>query len=122
MPVPACHPQEWRLLQVYAGNVLYEHEMSPEPFWEAHDAIELLLSSPPAPDVAATLAVTISFEAACPQLLTRLWRNKGEKLMNWQGWGAEGRGPKRRETGQVSSSYYSPQGLESYGKGGLGVL
>ncbi|XP_027781951.2 chondroitin sulfate proteoglycan 4 [Marmota flaviventris] len=63
--------------EVYAGNVLYEHEMSPEPFWEAHDAIELLLSSPPAPDMAATLAVTISFEATCPQRLTRLWRNKG---------------------------------------------
>ncbi|XP_020031479.2 chondroitin sulfate proteoglycan 4 [Castor canadensis] len=63
--------------EVYAGNILYEHEMSPEPFWEAHDAIELLLSSPPAPDVAATLAVTVSFEAACPQRPSRLWRNKG---------------------------------------------
>uniref|UniRef100_A0A9L0R3I1 Chondroitin sulfate proteoglycan 4 n=1 Tax=Equus caballus TaxID=9796 RepID=A0A9L0R3I1_HORSE len=64
-------------LQVYAGNVLYEHEMPPEPFWEAHDALELLLSSPPAPDVAATLAVAVSFEAACPQHPSRLWRNKG---------------------------------------------
>ncbi|XP_014696904.3 chondroitin sulfate proteoglycan 4 [Equus asinus] len=63
--------------EVYAGNVLYEHEMPPEPFWEAHDALELLLSSPPAPDVAATLAVAVSFEAACPQHPSRLWRNKG---------------------------------------------
>ncbi|KAB0391195.1 hypothetical protein E2I00_008982, partial [Balaenoptera physalus] len=44
--------------EVYAGNVLYEHEMPPEPFWEADDALELRLSSPPAPDMAATLAVT----------------------------------------------------------------
>uniref|UniRef100_H0WWI7 Chondroitin sulfate proteoglycan 4 n=2 Tax=Otolemur garnettii TaxID=30611 RepID=H0WWI7_OTOGA len=63
--------------EVYARNVLYEHEMSPEPFWEAHDALELQLSSPPAPDVTATLAVTVSFEAACPQRPSRLWRNKG---------------------------------------------
>ncbi|EHA97790.1 Chondroitin sulfate proteoglycan 4 [Heterocephalus glaber] len=63
--------------EVSAGNVLYEHELSPEPFWEAHDAVELLLSSPPAPDVAATLAVVVSFEAACPQRPSRLWRNKG---------------------------------------------
>ncbi|XP_058398099.1 chondroitin sulfate proteoglycan 4 [Diceros bicornis minor] len=63
--------------EVYAGNVLYEHDMPPEPFWEAHDALELRLSSPPAPDVAATLAVAVSFETACPQRPSRLWRNKG---------------------------------------------
>ncbi|XP_067610362.1 chondroitin sulfate proteoglycan 4 isoform X2 [Pseudorca crassidens] len=63
--------------EVYAGNVLYEHEMPPEPFWEAHDALELQLSSPPAPDMAATLAVTVSFEATCPQRPSRLWKNKG---------------------------------------------
>ncbi|XP_069347979.1 chondroitin sulfate proteoglycan 4 [Eulemur rufifrons] len=63
--------------EVYAGNVLYEHKMPPEPFWEAHDALELQLSSPPAPSVAATLAVAVSFEAACPQRPSRLWRNKG---------------------------------------------
>ncbi|XP_005393557.1 PREDICTED: chondroitin sulfate proteoglycan 4 [Chinchilla lanigera] len=63
--------------EVSAGNVLYEHEPSPKPFWEAHDAIELLLSSPPAPDVATVLAVVVSFEAACPQRPSRLWRNKG---------------------------------------------
>ncbi|XP_007118745.2 chondroitin sulfate proteoglycan 4 [Physeter macrocephalus] len=63
--------------EVYAGNVLYEHEMPPEPFWEAHDALELRLSSPPAPDMAATLAVTVSFEATCPQRPSRLWKNKG---------------------------------------------
>lgn len=62
-----------------AGNILYEHEMSPEPFWEAHDTIGLLLSSPPARDVAATLAVVVSFDAACPQRPSRLWRNKGEQ-------------------------------------------
>ncbi|XP_053451288.1 chondroitin sulfate proteoglycan 4 [Nycticebus coucang] len=63
--------------EVYDGNVLYEHEMPPEPFWEAHDALELQLSSPPAPDVTVTLAVTVSFEAACPQRPSRLWKNKG---------------------------------------------
>lgn len=63
--------------EVYAGNVLYEHEMPPEPFWEARDTLELQLSSPPAPDVATTLAVSVSFEAACPQRPSRLWRNKG---------------------------------------------
>ncbi|KAK2501444.1 hypothetical protein MC885_013017 [Smutsia gigantea] len=63
--------------EVYAGNVLYEHEMPPEPFWEARDALELRLSSPPAPDVAATLTVAVSFEAACPQRPSRLWRNNG---------------------------------------------
>lgn len=64
--------------QVNAGNILYEHEMSSEPFWEAHDTIGLLLSSPPARDLAATLAVMVSFDAACPQRPSRLWRNKGE--------------------------------------------
>ncbi|XP_010841711.1 PREDICTED: chondroitin sulfate proteoglycan 4 [Bison bison bison] len=63
--------------EVYAGNILYEHEMPSEPFWEAHDALELQLSSPPAPDMVATLAVTVTFEAACPQRPSRLWRNKG---------------------------------------------
>ncbi|XP_032721005.1 LOW QUALITY PROTEIN: chondroitin sulfate proteoglycan 4 [Lontra canadensis] len=63
--------------EVYAGNVLYEHEMPPEPFWEVHDTLELQLSSPPALDVAATLVVSVSFEAACPQRPSRLWRNKG---------------------------------------------
>ncbi|XP_008843107.1 chondroitin sulfate proteoglycan 4 [Nannospalax galili] len=63
--------------EVYAGNILYEHEMSPEPFWEAHDNIELLLSLPPARDVAANLDVIVSFEAACPQRPSRLWKNKG---------------------------------------------
>ncbi|XP_006866624.1 PREDICTED: chondroitin sulfate proteoglycan 4 [Chrysochloris asiatica] len=63
--------------EVSAGHVLYEHEMPPEPFWEAHDTLELLLSSPPAPDMVATFTVTVSFEAACPQRSSRLWRNKG---------------------------------------------
>lgn len=63
--------------EVNAGNILYEHEISSEPFWEAHDTIGLLLSSSPARDLAATLAVTVSFDAACPQRPSRLWRNKG---------------------------------------------
>lgn len=63
---------------MYAGNVLYEHKMPAEPFWEAHDTLKLRLASPPAPDVATTLAVAVSFEAACPQRPSRLWRNKGE--------------------------------------------
>ncbi|XP_069899476.1 chondroitin sulfate proteoglycan 4 [Dipodomys merriami] len=63
--------------EVYAGHVLYEHQASPEPFWEAQDIIELMLSSPPAPDVAVTLTVTVTFQAACPQRPSRLWRNKG---------------------------------------------
>ncbi|XP_012584168.1 PREDICTED: chondroitin sulfate proteoglycan 4 [Condylura cristata] len=63
--------------EVYAGNVMYEHEMPAEPFWETHDALALQLSLPPAPDVSATLAVTVSFEAPCPQRPSRLWKNKG---------------------------------------------
>ncbi|CAD7672633.1 unnamed protein product [Nyctereutes procyonoides] len=63
--------------EVYAGDVVYEHKMPAEPFWEVHDALELRLSSPPAPDVAATLEVAVSFEAACPQRPSRLWRNEG---------------------------------------------
>lgn len=58
--------------------MLYEHEMPPEPFWEAHDTLELQLSSPPAPNMAATLSVTVSFEAPCPQRPSRLWKNTGE--------------------------------------------
>lgn len=53
--------------------------MPTEPFWEAHDTLELQLSSPPARDVAATLAVAVSFEAACPQRPSHLWKNKGEQ-------------------------------------------
>ncbi|XP_075391461.1 chondroitin sulfate proteoglycan 4 isoform X2 [Tenrec ecaudatus] len=63
--------------EVSAGHILYEHEMPAEPFWEVRDTLELLLSSPPASDLAATLSVTVSFEAACPQRPSRLWRNKG---------------------------------------------
>ncbi|XP_058150544.1 LOW QUALITY PROTEIN: chondroitin sulfate proteoglycan 4 [Dasypus novemcinctus] len=63
--------------EVHAGDVLYEHEMPLEPFWEAHDSLELQLSSPPAPDLAVTLAVTVTFEHACPQRPSRLWKNKG---------------------------------------------
>ncbi|KAM7157124.1 chondroitin sulfate proteoglycan 4 isoform 2-T2 [Molossus nigricans] len=63
--------------EVYAGSVLYEHEMPAEPFWEARDTLKLRLSSPPAPDVATTFTVAVSFEAACPQRPSRLWRNKG---------------------------------------------
>lgn len=63
--------------EVNAGNILYEHEISSEPFWEAHDTIGLLLSSSPARDLAATLAVTVSFDAACGQRPSRLWRNRG---------------------------------------------
>lgn len=75
---PPSHPSDGVSLQVYAENVLYEHKMPSEPFWEAHDALELRLASPPAPDVTATLAVTVSFEAACPRHPSRLWKNKGE--------------------------------------------
>ncbi|XP_066134371.1 chondroitin sulfate proteoglycan 4 [Saccopteryx bilineata] len=63
--------------EVYARNVLYKHRMPAEPFWEAHDTLKLRLASPPAPDMAATLAVTVSFETACPQRPSRLWTNKG---------------------------------------------
>lgn len=72
-------PNHGGLPQVNAGNVLYEHKMPAEPFWEAHDTLKLRLASPPAPDVATTLAVTVSFEAACPQRPSRLWRNKGKQ-------------------------------------------
>ncbi|XP_054989484.1 chondroitin sulfate proteoglycan 4 [Sorex araneus] len=63
--------------EVSSGQVLYEHVMPPQPFWEAEDTLELRLSSPPAPDLDATLTVTVSFEAACPQRPSRLWKNKG---------------------------------------------
>ena len=73
------HPNNRGLPQVYAGNVLYEHEMPAEPFWETHDTVKLRLVSPPAPDLATTLAVAVTFEAACPQRSSRLWRNTGEQ-------------------------------------------
>lgn len=78
--------------------MLYEQEASPEPFWEAHDTIELLLSSPPAPDLAAVLSVVVSFEAACPQRPSRLWRNKGEQRKKLQGWegGTQDEAPRRK--------------------------
>lgn len=63
--------------EVDADQVLYEHEMPLEPFWEAQDTLELQLSSPPAPDVATTLSVTVSFDAPCPQRPSRLWKNTG---------------------------------------------
>ena len=85
---------QWVSLQVYAGNILYEHEMPSEPFWEAHDALELQLSSPPAPDMVATLAVTVTFEAACPQRPSRLWRNKGEQHDGLANLGVGGPRPK----------------------------
>lgn len=97
--------------QVYAGNVLYEHKMPPEPFWEAHDALELQLSSPPAPDMAATLAVTVSFEATCPQRPSRLWKNKGEQHGGMATLGGldTGMGPDRRgHKAKVSSSCQLP--------------
>lgn len=102
---------------MYAGNVLYEHEMPPEPFWEVHDALELQLSSPPASDVATTLAVAVSFEAACPQRPSRLWRNKGEPHDGLAQLGGRWASPKRwgHKVG-VSSSHVSPQDLGSYGR------
>ncbi|XP_045048759.2 chondroitin sulfate proteoglycan 4 [Desmodus rotundus] len=70
--------------EVYAGNVLYEHEMPAEPFWETHDTVKLRLVSPPAPDLATTLAVAVTFEAACPQRSSRLWRNTGLWVLRGQ--------------------------------------
>lgn len=93
-----------------AGNVLYEHKMPSEPFWEAHDALELRLASPPAVDVAATLAVAVSFEAACPQRPSRLWRNKGEQHYRLPKSGGHRRGPKRKGT----QAKVSPQDLGSW--------
>ncbi|KAG8514539.1 Chondroitin sulfate proteoglycan 4 [Galemys pyrenaicus] len=95
--------------EVHAGSVLYEHEMPAEPFWEAHDALELQLSLPPAPDVAATLAVTVSFEAACPQRPSRLWKNKGGQRDGLQsrGWGAGG-GPEKATRDQSASGLQDP--------------
>ena len=118
VPGPAgSHPSSGVSPQVYAGSVLYEHQMPSEPFWEAHDTLELQLSSPPAPDTVATLAVTVTFEAACPQRPSRLWRNKGEQhhgLANL-GWGHKAKGQQLmsalrtwlvyyREDGQVGSA------------------
>lgn len=95
VPGPAgSHPTSGVSPQVYAGNVLFEHEMPSEPFWEAHDTLELQLSSPPAPDMVATLAVTVTFEAACPQRPSRLWRNKGEQHHRLANLGVGGTRPK----------------------------
>ncbi|EPY89378.1 chondroitin sulfate proteoglycan 4-like protein [Camelus ferus] len=101
--------------EVYAGNVLYEHEMPPEPFWEAHDTLELRLSSPPAPDLAATLDVSVSFEAACPQRPSRLWRNKGEHHDGLAKLGGTlGEAQRGGDTGPRSAARVSIQDLVTY--------
>lgn len=100
--------------QVYAGNVLYEHKMPSEPFWEAHDALELRLASPPAPELAATLAVAVSFEAACPQRPSRLWRNKGEQHDRLAKLGGHWERPREEGT----KAKVSPQDLGGYREDG----
>lgn len=101
--------------QVSAGHILYEHMMPSEPFWEVHDTLELRLSSPPAPDLDATLTVTVSFEVACPQRPSRLWKNKGGQHV---GLAKCGIGPgvgQKRELGWRAVTCHWTQGLGSAG-------
>nr|XP_033775490.1 chondroitin sulfate proteoglycan 4 [Geotrypetes seraphini] len=63
--------------QVDAGVIFYLHEMPQDPFWISHDAIHFRVVSSPAVTELLTLPVSISFEEACPQLSTHLWKNKG---------------------------------------------
>ncbi|XP_045141606.1 chondroitin sulfate proteoglycan 4 [Echinops telfairi] len=61
--------------EVSAGHVLYEHEMPAEPFWEVRDTLELLLSSPPAPDMTALADWTLTAYI----LLPGLWVPEGQR-------------------------------------------
>ncbi|KAK0136032.1 Chondroitin sulfate proteoglycan 4 [Merluccius polli] len=63
--------------QLESGLVFYEHQLPDEPFWAVRDAVELLLSSDPAPDLRHVLPVTVSYYASHPNASSQLWRNEG---------------------------------------------
>ncbi|XP_047452536.1 chondroitin sulfate proteoglycan 4 [Mugil cephalus] len=70
--------------QLESGVVYYEHQLPTEPFWVVRDAIELSLSSQPAPDVRHILPITISYYAAHSNISSQLWRNKGLDIVQGQ--------------------------------------
>lgn len=59
--------------------IYYEHEMPPEPFWSLEDALHFRIAAPPVTTDPYVLKILLSFEASCPQGVTRLWRNKGNR-------------------------------------------
>ncbi|CAL8359084.1 unnamed protein product [Lota lota] len=71
--------------QLESGLVFYEHQLPEEPFWVVRDALELQLSSQPAPDVRHVLPITISYYAAHPNVSSQLWKNKGLVVVQGQG-------------------------------------
>lgn len=92
--------------------------MPSEPFWEAHDTLELQLSSPPAPDMVATLAVTVTFEAACPQRPSRLWRNKGEQHHRLANLGVGGHKAKGQQLMSALRTWYITGRMGRWGQQG----
>ncbi|KAM3609443.1 uncharacterized protein V6R79_015002 [Siganus canaliculatus] len=70
--------------QLESGAVFYEHQLPEDPFWVARDSIELVLSSPPAPDVRHILPITVSYYAAHSNISSQLWKNKGLEIVQGQ--------------------------------------
>uniref|UniRef100_A0A8C8R5J3 Chondroitin sulfate proteoglycan 4 n=1 Tax=Pelusios castaneus TaxID=367368 RepID=A0A8C8R5J3_9SAUR len=70
--------------EVDSGIIFYQHEMPQQPFWFTQDAIRFRISSPPTVTDSYVLRVLISFEASCPQLSTKLWRNQGLRVLETQ--------------------------------------
>ncbi|XP_048828953.1 chondroitin sulfate proteoglycan 4 [Brienomyrus brachyistius] len=67
--------------ELESGSVFYEHQMPSQPFWEVQDAIRLLLSSRPAPDLQHTLPVTVSYDSEARGNVSQLWRNTGLRIL-----------------------------------------
>ncbi|XP_070618301.1 chondroitin sulfate proteoglycan 4 [Erythrolamprus reginae] len=63
--------------EVNAGVIVYHHEMPREPFWIYEDNFHFQISSPSGTTDLFVLGVEISFEAACPEGFSLLWKNKG---------------------------------------------
>ncbi|XP_029430835.1 chondroitin sulfate proteoglycan 4 isoform X2 [Rhinatrema bivittatum] len=63
--------------QVTAGVIFYQHELPQVPFWISHDAFHFHVASSPAVTERLGFRVSISFEEACPQRSSRLWKNTG---------------------------------------------
>uniref|UniRef100_A0AAY4CB61 Laminin G domain-containing protein n=1 Tax=Denticeps clupeoides TaxID=299321 RepID=A0AAY4CB61_9TELE len=70
--------------ELESGNIYYEHQMPEQPFWVVRDSIELLLSSPPAPELKHVLPVTISYYATDSNVFSQLWKNKGLDVVQGQ--------------------------------------
>uniref|UniRef100_A0A8D2LRD2 Chondroitin sulfate proteoglycan 4 n=2 Tax=Varanus komodoensis TaxID=61221 RepID=A0A8D2LRD2_VARKO len=69
--------QNFTQAEVDAGSIFYQHEMPSEPFWILEDGFQFQISSPSTITDPYDLRASISFQASCPKLTTRLWRNKG---------------------------------------------